>query len=258
MNPAGVIRHMTRSVRRLALLFMMVAMGAMLASCGTSGRKGAPITLPGANKGGDIPIPRESGPVIAANAERLYPNEELFVCPGMTVSNAPETVAANRVKRYSRLVVVNGVPIVTAPANNACVSSGFGERWGRQHKGLDITSRPASRVFAGGSGTVLEAGMNGGFGLAVLIDHGNGVYTRYAHLRHLDDRIRAGAEVWYGKPLGLMGASGHVTGIHLHYEILTGTYVAGVWGRGLTARDPFSFPAWVDERLERLAGGAIG
>ena len=205
----------------------------------------------GATSSGDFETVRpESGPIITENVERLYPNEKLFVCRGMTVSNQPRTQTDGEVTHYSRLIVVDGkVPLVTAPANNACISSGFGQRWGREHKGLDITSRPASRVFAAGSGMVIESGQNGGYGLSVLIDHGHNVFTRYAHLNYVEPNIRVGETVHYGEPLGLMGASGHVTGIHLHYEILTGSYQAGVWGRGLTPRNPFEFPAWVDPRL---------
>ncbi|MAI89042.1 M23 family metallopeptidase [Ponticaulis sp.] len=195
----------------------------------------------------------ESGPVIQANVERLYPNERLFLCRGIRVSNQPTTDSDGEVVNYARLVVVHGVPLVTAPANNACVSSGFGMRTlngrTRPHNGLDITSRPASRVFSGGAGTILEAGYNSGYGLSVLIDHGQNVYTRYAHLEYVEDDIEVGQTVHYGKPLGRMGASGHVTGIHLHYEILTGRYQAGVWGRGLTPQNPFDFPEWIDPRL---------
>lgn len=195
----------------------------------------------------------ESGEIRAANVKRLYPNKRLFVCRGMQVTNKPPTNENNEVTTYSRLVVVDGkVPIVTAPANNACVSSGFGFRWNKEHQGIDITSRPASRVFAGGSGTILEAGYNGGYGLAVLIDHGQGVYTRYAHLNHIESDIKVGAKVVYGHPIGLMGKSGHVTGVHLHYEILTGRYQPNVRGRGLRPRNPFSFPAWVDDRLDKV------
>ncbi|MFC6196760.1 M23 family metallopeptidase [Ponticaulis profundi] len=228
--------------RFIALVFVSV----FLAACASSSK--APVR---SGDGEGVRINPKSGPVIEANVERLYPNKRLFVCQGTTVSNKPPTNGSNEVTSYSRMIVVDGkVPIVTAPANNACVSSGFGQRWGRLHKGLDITSRPASRVFSGGAGTILEAGQNGGYGLAILIDHGHGVYTRYAHLEYIEPGIKKGAYVHYGKPLGRMGRSGQVTGIHLHYEILTGTYQAGVWGRGLDARDPFSFPEWIDPRLE--------
>lgn len=227
----------------------------ILSACATSP---APIRDAASAEPEFTTVRPESGEVQAANINRMYPNKRLFVCRGMRVSNKPEINSDNEVTGYSRLVVVTGpggkVPIVTAPANNACVSSGFGLRTlpgekERLHSGIDITSRPASRVFSGGGGRIIEAGYNGGYGLAVLIDHGKGVFTRYAHLNHIEDDIKPGASVVYGHPIGLMGRSGHVTGIHLHYEILTGTYQSGVRGRGLTARNPFSFPAWVDDRL---------
>lgn len=227
----------------------------ILAACASTP---APIRNAGNQTGGSqqIVVPPESGPVIEANVERLYPNKHLFLCGG-SVSNAPKTNSDKQVLRYSRLIVVDGkVPLVTAPANNACVSSGFGMRTlsgqTRPHQGLDIAARPASRVFSAGAGKIIESGYNGGYGLAVLIDHGDGVYTRYAHLNYVEPDIKVGKVVHYGEPIGLMGKSGHVTGIHLHYEILTGQYKAGVWGRGLTARDPFSFPEWVDPRIAML------
>lgn len=192
----------------------------------------------------------ESGVLQEANIERLYPNKKLFVCRGIHVSNKPKTKGDEEVVNYYRLVVVNGkVPVVTAPANNACITSGFGNRNGKPHKGLDIASRPASQVFSGAAGTIVEAGWNGGYGRAILIDHGNGVYTRYAHLEKIYDGIKVGAYVHYGKPIGKMGTSGHSTGIHLHYEILTGVYRPGIVGRGLTPHNPFDFPEWIDPRL---------
>ena len=229
----------------------------LLAACSSTPgkiRQGQTSGSPSGN--GQIVVPPQSGPVIEANVERLYPNKKLFLCGG-SVSNAPSTDSAREVLRYSRLIVVDGKkPLVTAPANNACISSGFGMRTlngrTREHKGLDIAARPASRVFSAGAGKIIESGYNGGYGLTVLIDHGDQVYTRYAHLNYVEPNIKVGETVHYGEPLGLMGKSGHVTGIHLHYEILTGNYVPGAWGRGLTPRDPFSFPEWVDPRLAML------
>lgn len=219
-----------------------------IVSCTSTSTRPMIVTPPDEQIAVAVPPPAQ-GAIIPADAERLYPNERLRLC-SKNVSNAPPTDGAGNVVGYSRLVVVDGrVPIVTAPANNACVTSGFGMRWGRPHKGIDVAAVPASRVFSGGAGYVVEAGFNGGYGLAILIDHGQGVYTRYAHLRYLEDNIQVGTKVYYGQPLGLMGKSGQVTGIHLHYEILTGQYQPGVWGRGLTPRDPFSFPAWVDPYL---------
>ena len=234
---------------RRSFPLLLTAIGILLAACASS--KPAPVRDATQPEREYRQVRSESGEIREANIKRLYPNDKLFVCRGMTVTNRPRTDSRDQVIGYSRLVVVDGkVPIVTAPANNACVSSGMGQRWGKLHAGIDITSRPASLVFTGGAGTVIESGVNGGYGLAVLIDHGEGVYTRYAHLEFIEPDIKVGTIVHYGKQIGRMGQSGHVTGIHLHYEILTGKYKPGVRGRGLTARDPFSFPAWVDPRLQ--------
>lgn len=242
-------------MRQFASRFAMIA-SLFLAACSSSTapvREGRTVSSDGVQR-----VRPESGEIRDANIKRLYPNKRLFVCEGTRVSNAPATGRSNEVVSYSRLVVVEGpggpVPIVTAPANNACVSSGFGMRTlsgkTRMHNGIDIFSNPASRVFSGGAGVVLETGYNGGYGLTVLIDHGNGVYTRYAHLNYIEDDIKPGAHLVYGHPIGLMGKSGQVTGIHLHYEILTGTYQPGVKGRGLKPHNPFDLPAWVDPRLQ--------
>lgn len=232
----------------------------LISACASAPRETVPIrTLPqpdGSERAFDSVRP-ESGPVQAANVDRLYPNDQLFVCRGMRVQNKPRVDSENRVLGYSKLVVVDGpygeVPVVLAPANNACVSSGFGMRTlndrTRPHNGIDITSRPASYIFAGAAGTVLESGPNSGYGQAVLIDHGNGVYTRYGHMEYIRPEITEGARVVYGQGLGRMGKTGYSTGIHLHYEILTGDYVPNIRGRGLTPRDPFSFRPWVDNRL---------
>lgn len=244
--------------------FALLALTALtLASCASNP---APIRSGGEQSGGgggqnSFSVDPNSGPRRGANIQRLYPNARLFVCKGTRVSNAPPTDSDKEVIGYSRMVVVDGpggtVPVVTAPANNACVSSGFGMRQlgsspARMHNGIDIFSKPASRVFSGAAGKVLEAGYNGNYGLSVLMDHGKGVYTRYAHLNYVEDDIEPGAVLVYGHPIGLMGKSGQVTGIHLHYEILTGTYKPGVWGRGLKPRSPFEFPAWRDPRLAML------
>lgn len=180
------------------------------------------------------------------NVERLYPPAELRLCQGARVSNAPPTDGARLVKGYSRLVLVNGrVPLVTAPAPDVCLSSSFGPRFGRLHAGIDLQARPATRVFAGGSGVVREVEYARGYGRYILIDHGAGVFTRYAHLNSVKPSIAPGTRVWFGKPIGVMGRSGNATGIHLHYEILTGSYDTPRRSFGLTARDPFSFPPYV-------------
>lgn len=97
------------------------------------------------------------------------------------------------------------------------VTSGFGERWGRQHAGIDIASSPGTAVAAARGGTVASAGTEGGYGNSVVIAHGDGFATRYAHLESI--AVSAGQSVSTGTYLGGMGCSGSCTGTHLHFEI---------------------------------------
>lgn len=97
------------------------------------------------------------------------------------------------------------------------VTSGFGERWGRQHAGIDIASSPGTAVAAARGGTVASAGTEGGYGNSVVIAHGDGFATRYAHMESI--AVSAGQSVSTGTYLGGMGCSGSCTGTHLHFEI---------------------------------------
>jgi murein DD-endopeptidase MepM/ murein hydrolase activator NlpD len=103
------------------------------------------------------------------------------------------------------------------------VSSAFGYRVhpvdgvGRDHVGLDIAAPSGARVGAAAGGTVTFAGWRGAYGRLVIVDHGGGLTTRYAHLAGIE--VRAGAQVATGAPLGTVGSSGVSTGPHLHFEV---------------------------------------
>ncbi|MFS0728383.1 peptidoglycan DD-metalloendopeptidase family protein [Paenibacillus sp. 1P07SE] len=108
------------------------------------------------------------------------------------------------------------------------VTSGFGMRWGRVHNGVDIAATGDStgaNIVAFSSGYVEFSGEYGGYGYTVIIDHGGGVKTLYAHmLEH--GRIRQGVRVGTGESVGLVGNSGNSRGSHLHFEIrINGTPV---------------------------------
>ena len=99
------------------------------------------------------------------------------------------------------------------------ISSPFGPRWGRFHKGVDIsTSGVYGRtVVAADSGKATVKRTAGGYGLHIIISHGNGYSTCYAHLSAVS--ISSGATVSKGQAIGRVGNSGHSTGPHLHFEI---------------------------------------
>jgi len=105
------------------------------------------------------------------------------------------------------------------PANGP-VTSGFGFRWGRLHSGIDIGAGEGSPVEAAKGGTVIMAGYNGGYGNCVIIDHGGGISTLYAHLSRIG--TGQGAVVKQGERIGSVGSTGNSTGAHLHFEVRVG------------------------------------
>ncbi len=109
------------------------------------------------------------------------------------------------------------------PSAGGWLSSHFGRRrdpfTGRRamHFGVDIANRLGANVVAAAPGIVVFSGKVRDFGHMILVDHGYGYRTRYAHLH--DTTVRAGDEVSAGQCIGHIGSSGRSTGPHLHYEV---------------------------------------
>ena len=97
------------------------------------------------------------------------------------------------------------------------VVSGFGMRWGRMHEGIDIGCAYGTPNRAAASGTVIYAGWLGGYGNLVVVDHGNGLSTAYAHASSI--LVSIGQSVSQGQTVSLVGSTGHSTGPHLHFEV---------------------------------------
>ncbi len=99
------------------------------------------------------------------------------------------------------------------------ISSPFGaRRGGYRHKGIDIANNTGTSVHASASGVVIFVGWHGGYGRKIIIYHGFGYTTVYAHLSRID--VNVGDEVTKDDVIGLMGDTGNSTGPHLHFEIL--------------------------------------
>jgi murein DD-endopeptidase MepM/ murein hydrolase activator NlpD len=97
------------------------------------------------------------------------------------------------------------------------VTSGFGWRWGRMHEGIDIAVGSGTPVVAAAAGTVIQAGWLGGYGNLVVVDHGNGLATAYAHNSSL--AVGVGQAVGQGEVLAYSGSTGNSSGPHVHFEV---------------------------------------
>lgn len=97
------------------------------------------------------------------------------------------------------------------------VVSGFGLRWGRMHEGIDIAAPSGTPIRAAAAGTVIHSGWLGGYGNLVVIDHGNGLSTAYAHASSI--LVGVGQQVAQGETVSLVGSTGHSSGPHLHFEV---------------------------------------
>jgi murein DD-endopeptidase MepM/ murein hydrolase activator NlpD len=98
------------------------------------------------------------------------------------------------------------------------LSSGYGWRWGRMHRGIDIAADVGTPVYAAADGVVESAGWNsGGYGNMIDIRHADGSVTRYAHLNRI--LIQEGQNLKQGQQIAEMGSTGYSTGPHLHFEV---------------------------------------
>lgn len=140
-----------------------------------------------------------------ADPSRIQPKTKLII-PGAT-----------RVLRSDALVVNGQLQKAFDWPVRGRISSTFGPRWGRMHNGLDIAVNTGTPVRAAADGRVTFAGWNGGYGILVIIDHGNGVETRYAHNSRVN--VKVGQQVSRGQIIAYSGNTGNSTGPHVHFEI---------------------------------------
>jgi murein DD-endopeptidase MepM/ murein hydrolase activator NlpD len=113
---------------------------------------------------------------------------------------------------------VVGAGVFVWPANNHFLS-GFDYDASANHPGIDIDGNEGDPVFAADSGVVVYSGWNNwGYGNVVVINHGNGWQTLYAHLSAY--YVSCGQGVFQGNTIGTIGSTGNATGSHLHFEMM--------------------------------------
>lgn len=110
------------------------------------------------------------------------------------------------------------------PVNSTRISSKFGDRWGKKHSGIDIAVPSGTKVVSPANGTVIDSEIrNDSCGGTLYIDHGNGLKTRYCHLKEI--KVRKGDRVNQGDIVAFTGGGpqdkgkGRSTGAHLHFEL---------------------------------------
>jgi murein DD-endopeptidase MepM/ murein hydrolase activator NlpD len=135
---------------------------------------------------------------------------------------SPEVDRANRIlDRLDELnlyrMAAEKTPFFMPVKDGVRLTSGYGMRWGRMHKGTDFAGPHGTAILATADGVVSHAGWQSGYGRLVKIKHAFGIETRYAHMSRI--RVKPGQRVSRGDRIGDMGNTGRSTGTHLHYEV---------------------------------------
>ncbi|WP_274655480.1 M23 family metallopeptidase [Paenibacillus humicola] len=119
------------------------------------------------------------------------------------------------VMKGTKVILGEGTGHFSWPVSGARLTSSFGKRWGRLHKGIDMVGN--KNIKAADNGVIEFAGQKTGYGNCVIINHRNGYETLYGHMSKI--LVKKGQTVEKGEQIGIMGNTGHSTGTHLHFEV---------------------------------------
>jgi murein DD-endopeptidase MepM/ murein hydrolase activator NlpD len=138
----------------------------------------------------------------------VSPSAGEMVSPDLPQINSPDPYLPDNTRPFNGYIW---------PAKGV-FTSGYGPRWGRMHRGIDIAAPVGTPIVAAAEGEVISAGWNsGGYGNLVKIRHFDGTVTLYAHNSKI--HVRRGQFVQQGQHIANMGSTGFSTGPHLHFEI---------------------------------------
>lgn len=186
--------------------------------------------------GGTVPaaiLPAPNSEIYVADASTLAsagegtisaaPEDDIqtFASPA-TGATSPIVRDSYQIEKVQQQVVISAAGISGTlevfPANGP-INDGFGYRGTEFHGGIDIMAAEGSTIIAASPGTVESVTSGGGWGRHVIIDHGNGIKTLYAHMIEGSQLVTAGQWVAAGTPLGSVGNTGYSTFPHLHFEV---------------------------------------
>jgi murein DD-endopeptidase MepM/ murein hydrolase activator NlpD len=247
----GVIRHRVssrlvhlnarhRSLLAVGVALAVIGLGTLAANAAVSGGDSPPENAAAITaQAEDSALPdREAAANRADRAERPPPPpkaEEPQESPEPSPTEAepePEPEPAEAEQAEAEQAETEQAETEQAPAEQAdwvhpmpgaATTSCYGMRWGVLHAGVDLASPHGTPIRAVGAGTVTDAGwVFGGYGISVVIDHRNGVYTHYAHMS--DVAVSPGQSVSPGQTIGYEGSTGDSTGPHLHFEVHQGMW----------------------------------
>jgi len=145
----------------------------------------------------------------------LSAGQELIIPDGIK----PKEIILDTTRYLARTVAP--IPGVVGEGNFMWPTAGnISQRYAWYHQAVDIANKSNPDIVASQGGTVVTAGWNGGgYGNYVIVDHGNGYKTLYAHMLNNSIAVKLGDRVGQGQKLGVMGSTGRSTGTHLHFEV---------------------------------------
>jgi murein DD-endopeptidase MepM/ murein hydrolase activator NlpD len=170
-------------------------------------------------KGGWKQIYQDNKKVIGSNPSLIRPGQHLTLnASAVKAAPAPAKKAAPAAAK--KAVASTGY---TKPVGSAAIGTDYhtaGSNWSSgYHTGVDFLVSSGTPVHSVAAGTVVHAGADGAYGNDVIIRHADGKYTLYAHLT--EPLVSVGQSVTSGQEIGISGATGNVTGPHLHFEVRT-------------------------------------
>jgi len=189
--------------------------------------------------------PNDDFATVAARIQRLRANSTRMQIANVGLRRLVlHLIDVRRLHELARVRVLAAIPSLNPAGDGVAIRSPFGWRadpWPEFHQGVDLDVDYGDNVRAAAEGTVAAAGYDGGFGIKVDVDHGNGYHTWYAHLSRAD--VTPGQRVRKGQHIALVGSTGESTGPHLHYQVMLdgkavdpAPYLEGVPGAVLATR----------------------